>query len=325
MIPTREEVSNVLNNLRVFILQYGYSSIVSGEIYRGFPSTDYEIEYYIDFDTLDVNILLSYYGPTDYRVTDRLELRFTISRARLLYRNLHMTNTSPFIVPRPLTENILRQTYEHYQSESLWYLAYNTQVKPYITAKPHTLYPLIGLEWEPQLTLLNYPNRSVFIMSGEHIDNTIHLETLEKEVIFCKCVYIYLPKEYQKNIDNSNLEFRTPPVSFEELPKEIEKAQTEMENLIKAIAKELGPTGVFLPASPCSKHVNVSGVKYTTYIRMKPGEFGERYHFKVPYTFTNYSEFLDTNYRTLPIEQKSPILLGYSMTGETYIKRSDLI
>lgn len=189
-------------------------------------------------------------------------------------------------------------------------------------SKDHPPYPLIGIEWEPQLTLLNYPKRMISVGGGPYMSK-VRVDFISEDGFEDVC-YLFLPGKYARYRDSDNLEFRTNPVKFEDLKKEIKRVQDEMENVVKEIAKEVGPTGIFLPGYPCTKHVNISGIECCDWhCGAKPGVFGLRYHAKVPYSFSNY-EIMKTHAHDRD-NVDAPIFLGYSMTGATYVRRSDLI
>jgi len=188
--------------------------------------------------------------------------------------------------------------------------------------KSHPDYPLIGIEWEPQLTLLNYPNKAIYI----HLSENFRTDIVNYDE---KCVVIFLSLKYSGYTDKvvANIELRTDPVKLENLPIEIHNCQKVMEDIVKDIAKIVGPVGVFLPAFPCSKHVNVSfkgmlsDILFPRYV-IKPGIYGYRQHARVPYNFTDYKSLFTPCDNLTPL--KEPILLGYSYTGETYTSRREL-
>lgn len=192
-----------------------------------------------------------------------------------------------------------------------------------IVSKSHPPYPLIGIEWEPQLTLLNYPKKKVDIRVLSSISE---ISTASKSKGNDACC-LFLPEKYKKYVDVDNLEFRTKPVKFDDLKDEIKRVQDGMETVVKEIAKEVGPVGVFLPGDPCTKHVNISGIHHLGPSEIKEGEFGERIHIRVPYSYNDYMDIKSWSvFRDIFSQVHiKPILLGYSMTGETYERRSELI
>ena len=165
----------------------------------------------------------------------------------------------------------------------------------------HPPHPLIGIEWEPQVTLLNYPKMAV-CPARNRDNNSMYMgkvadHTDAATLMGVAGMFLYLPKKYSDNIDNFNLEFRTPPVRLEDLPDAIKTEQDKMEALVKDIAKALGPTGIFLPALPCTKHVNISMPDWDDQLFKyngcwKEGEYGARFHINVSYGFTEYDKLL---------------------------------
>ena len=208
----------------------------------------------------------------------------------------------------------------------------------HMLSRHHPPHPLIGIEWEPQLTLLNYPNMAICPhRDGRHklISTQIgRVETVTDDNMMTATdgIFLYLPSKYFKNIDNFNLEFRTQPIKLEDLPAAIKTEQDKMEALVKDIAKSQGPTGIFLPAYPCTKHVNVSMPECNDELFKyngcwKQGLHGGRFHINVGYGFREYGKLMTAE---LPTDDRwckdsKPTLLGYSMTGETYIRRSGLM
>ncbi|HLE87626.1 MAG TPA: hypothetical protein VI727_08155 [Candidatus Brocadiaceae bacterium] len=187
--------------------------------------------------------------------------------------------------------------------------------------KLHPDYPLIGIEWEPQLTLLNYAGKEVYVHMSKNLQTNI-VNNNEK------CVVIFLSNKYSGYIDKAveNIELRTDPVKLEDLNTEIQKCQKVMEDIVKDIAKVARPVGIFLPAYPCTKHVNVSfknvNNKYASICPLKGGDYGFRHHVKVPYNFMDYKSLLNPCGNFAPLIE--PILLGYSYTGEVYTSMREL-
>ena len=200
--------------------------------------------------------------------------------------------------------------------------------------KKHPPHPLIGIEYEPQLTLLNYPEMPIHILydpfqsAQDFTCKYSHNDNLKS-----KCdVIMFVPYKYKTMADNTNIEFRTPPVKLEDLPAAIKTEQDKMETLVKEIAKSQGPTGIFLPAYPCTKHVNVSMPECNDELFKyngcwKQGLHGGRFHINVGYGFREYGKLMTAE---LPTDDRwckdsKPILLGYSMAGDVYVRRSELM
>lgn len=215
----------------------------------------------------------------------------------------------------------------------------------------HPPYPLVGIEWEPQLTLLNAPNCPVYVYPDFGATN---FSLLENEGI----AYLQVPTKYHHVIDVRNVEFRTPPVSLEELPQTCKEANEYMKGVIKEIARDVGAVGVFFPQSGIDspedsnvlphKHVNISFPVHCipglfslrplpdTYcvlsdlpslnylVKLSPYYECFRLHIRVPYQFKDY-EGLVEDVRTLKFKiirhAEGPILLGYSITGEAYVEK----
>jgi hypothetical protein len=154
---------------------------------------------------------------------------------------------------------------------------------------------LIGIEWEPQFTLLRYPNHSVYFKVTKKRKPFIHLEYTSPEIYKLeqtfKRVFVELPLSYNvklsnfvalknwhiKNpyryvsIDNINFEVITKPVTLDKLPNEMVKADQHLKKFCLKIEKLVGPLGVFLPTwelgfSQPSKHVNISSKKEMEFI-----------------------------------------------------------
>jgi len=177
------------------------------------------------------------------------------------------------------------------------------------------------LEFEPQLTLLNYPKHVVDVTFFRGDDAIIIHDNNRL------CVGINTQKlDYATH----NLEFRTNPVSIEELPMELDRINNEFQELMLKIAKFAGPVGAFLPSHPCSKHINVSfeDMNFSTdwTLESKNGEYGIRYHARVPYDFIDYKILINKGYLHLTNHKwlDTPIFLGYSHTGEKWIEKEKL-
>lgn len=205
----------------------------------------------------------------------------------------------------------------------------------YYPTQPHPPHPLIGIEFEPQLTLLNYPNKKVVIAcnNSHEIEVTTKFNPLYHTYIqdFQNSIVLLLPYNYNNHIDSgsSNLEFRTEPVSFTELPEELNRINATFQSLMLEIAKVTGPLAAFLPAYPCSKHVNLSTPRgsgysmYDYYNNHKPGIYGNRAHINVPYNFINYVSLL-LIMDTYTTKLNTPICLGYTYTGDNWMELNRL-
>lgn len=195
----------------------------------------------------------------------------------------------------------------------------------------HPLYPLIGLEFEPQLTLLNYPNKAVYIFSklGLRLPESESDEIIINPHEEFRHVSILLPSRFYQYIDLSisNLEFRTSPVSFAGLSDELHKLNQKFKEVILEIAEVVGPIGAFLPAAPCTKHVNISTANQPVMKALdtqgyKAGTYGWRKHIRVPYDYINYESLLP-RMGTPKKQMTTPICLGYTY-GKTWIELNQL-
>ena len=146
---------------------------------------------------------------------------------------------------------------------------------------------LIGIEWEPQFTLLDYPNHTVYFKITKRRKSFIYTQ---HDTPNTDRVTIEVPPSYNtwrstnvssnnmnKNnrykytsIDQTNFEVITKPVPIEKLTSEIIKADKHLKEFCINLSKLSGRLGVFLPnwqyGSP-SKHINISdkqGIEFIT-------------------------------------------------------------
>jgi hypothetical protein len=116
---------------------------------------------------------------------------------------------------------------------------------------------LMGIEWEPQFTLLNYPKS--MIAFANTTDPTKQNQLLVESgsgfvVIYNKPGVGYhqgagfIDKKY-KNMycDGYNVEVYTNPVPLSDIKTEISKATETLKQFTNSVALKYGPTGVFLP------------------------------------------------------------------------------
>ena len=212
---------------------------------------------------------------------------------------------------------------------------------------------IIGLEWEPQFTLLKHPKKKVEVLP-ENVRSP-GLQKVLKRIRKAKdSVCITLPNEYVDTFV-SNFEIRTPPVRFPLLERAIKGVEVVVEDIVKYIARKHGPVGVFLPSTivgAVHKHVNLSfpeilpgvlpdctkmfwklstpptGVD-TTFIN------NTRLHLAVPYDFCDYRGLIldmikfmkerDVQVLMKKPMREDPIFLGYSYTGETFVWKEKLL
>lgn len=120
---------------------------------------------------------------------------------------------------------------------------------------------LIGIEWEPQFTLLEYPNRPVDFIplwSSDHQINSIkispngkQISVLIREAVFKG--YLFKKYTYEHSYISTdpvkrNLEVRTYPVPVEDLPNQIQKCNRLLHKFILKMKQYTSDgIGVFLP------------------------------------------------------------------------------
>lgn len=204
---------------------------------------------------------------------------------------------------------------------------------------------IIGIEWEPQLTLLRYPRSAVNVVadSGDRIMLRVGKETITVKVGI---------NDYSLGVDTavSNIEIRTLPVPVSKLKEETRRVYLLLQEFIVRMAKQVGPVGVFLPETyhregvpealliAPSKHVNFDLADFghidecLLHLKDTCTSKRPRVHICVPYNFTCYQElhnWVPLGSLLLKISSwrrnnlMRPILLGYSY-GEKFIERSPL-
>lgn len=149
----------------------------------------------------------------------------------------------------------------------------------------------VGIEWEPQLTLLNYPRLSVYVLMRS-LSEDIKIEVKNMDNPFYSHISLFIPPYLfsgtkRIGIDKTvmNLEVRSRPVKLDNLKDEIEKCNMELAHFIEKLSSYVGPVGVFIPSlyykdclsNHCNilvltKHVNVS--LCPIYLRNKPVHAG---------------------------------------------------
>jgi hypothetical protein len=122
--------------------------------------------------------------------------------------------------------------------------------------------PLIGIEWEPQVSLQKYPN---YLINISWIDTSVI-----KVSRFKNYVHLFIPsslenmlKEKNMYIDVGNMEIYTDPVDIKYLNAEIAKRDKLLKEFWVLVANSINQMiGVFLPASNKSlfvtKHISMS-------------------------------------------------------------------
>lgn len=170
---------------------------------------------------------------------------------------------------------------------------------------------IIGIEWEPQLTFLSYPNMAVYVFE----DDDLSLATVEWE--HEKIVRLGVPRfpkrsELDMYVDTGvlNLEIYTQPVQLKDLQEEIDRHTKILGEFIEKISYALEERiGVFLPKPRPAKHVNLSFHEnknpFKTRVEIKPSwetsQDSDRIHITVPYNFIDYENLsiLALNYQII--------------------------
>jgi len=188
-------------------------------------------------------------------------------------------------------------------------------------------HPLIGVEWEVQLSLPKSGNKQVYALRTKSSQCIVseHVPSDKDKSLFILTIPEALLKEYNALPDLGNIEIRSNPVKISDLPKEIKRSETNLANIINKIHADIQqPIGVFLPGtkkfsseysnfleanlySGLTKHVNISipsaDLPLSTYdvdtilpslVMAKDGDYHSvRVHIRVPYTFCDYRELFN--------------------------------
>ena len=273
-------------------------------------------------------------------------------RTRINYSALMTSDLSP---PPPPSESELNLRREIHRVPSPSEMYHNSTEHRYTTfdeAKHRVHYALkelgtpelVGLEWEPQATLLNHPNKSVHVTLASSFPWHTYDHGPDN-------VSINLPRSMTSFVDlrNGALELRSTACPPTELQQAIDLENSRLELLCRLIAEIYGPCALFLPANDttkriCTKHYQASWFEsdektfdhfyevfqrspcYGKYYSKNGRRNRLRVHINVPYEFTRYSEIeyawfqaaYDIDY-TLP-----PRLLCYSYTGEEVVSVNKL-
>lgn len=125
----------------------------------------------------------------------------------------------------------------------------------------------IGIEWEVQLTLLDYPQCCVRVLYGEGVEQPTAYHSQKERMVYLTFPYSYA-QEYLTDPVCLNLELLSVPASLTGLPAECRAATTRLARVLKEIATRYGPVGAFWPRDRhqegtrqpyyLSKHVNIS-------------------------------------------------------------------
>lgn len=129
---------------------------------------------------------------------------------------------------------------------------------------------VIGIEYEPQVTLLRYPNLPVHFgrSTQESVSKVVYKD---QDEIQHEHVVVYLEHEnelaslysnvihrYKSGVDLSgdmygNIEIRTEPCYLKDLPAELKRMTEALAQFTHDVAQYAGPIGVFLP--PANVHI----------------------------------------------------------------------
>jgi len=207
---------------------------------------------------------------------------------------------------------------------------------------------VIGMEWEPQLTLLDYPRKAVHVKIANQIRKPFAEDCGARSII------LYIPRIFQTprmqvDIGATNIEIESQPVLLADWEEELIVCEQALQDFITQLALHVGPIGVFLPrtfkdvesdALPVTKHINLSwpmiqnfyyeynNLKAELMVAWKSGDVHQhRLHYRVDYDFTDIGELVK-NLRdetlwinTYPTQNTmtAPIFLGYSH-GKTFVQ-----
>lgn len=199
----------------------------------------------------------------------------------------------------------------------------------------------VGIEWEPQITLLKYPCKAIYVYSmhfstsiyatrsyecrtpGERAGMQLVLDESQLRKITSDRVYI--------DDGVANLEVATKPVEIQDLAEEIEKCAKSLQKVSEYIATVTqSQVGVFLPVSTShlldlhvipllkpAKHINIDipleslhslPDEERAFFARKAGVYGRRLHVPVPYNFTEYADLLE-EVRKVYREMKSELAI----------------
>lgn len=107
----------------------------------------------------------------------------------------------------------------------------------------------VGIEWEPQLTFLNYPKLSVYVLTTIFKDVKVKLKSNDSyDYVLLSIPYEFLNKRIGVDKAVMNVEVRSEPVKLSNLKNEIEKCNIELANFIEKLTFYVGPVGVFIPS-----------------------------------------------------------------------------
>jgi|SRR5581483_5565763 len=180
---------------------------------------------------------------------------------------------------------------------------------PQLVTQKVIQHPLIGIEWEVQLSFPKLGKRQVsadwiqyipcsFEFLGERVSLKIDSSLISKYV----------------DLDQGNIEFRSEPVAISDLDQEIKRVEKILANTITQISKDTKQDiGVFLPSTmrwdyfpKVTKHVSISIPNHYDYpdfifeaiaakmVNIKEGDYHRcRLHVRVPYTFCDYEELFN--------------------------------
>lgn len=208
---------------------------------------------------------------------------------------------------------------------------------------------LIGLEWEPQFSLLEFPKQFISFIRKENLDFWMYYPDSEiltisgnSDILICTCIPIssekhfkyifialsdeYVPLYYPKSSQNYltvdravfNLEIRTQPVRLELIKDHSEFCTEYLKHFVEDLSQFTNGVGVLMPvtATPIgpshsfpNKHVNISFPNEASYIK-RFSEVGENM-WKWFYNGYTSSDYLKLRHF------KTHVCIKYSMTSHS--------
>jgi|SRR5581483_9321586 len=169
---------------------------------------------------------------------------------------------------------------------------------------PHPDYPLIGLEWEVQLSLPSHGTYPVICyVTSKNKPQLFFVDRKDEETYFdtftryprLHSFVLGIPydlmEKYCMFIDMGNIEISTYPCGKSDFKNAVKEAEGRLFSLIEELAKEVGPIGVLLPIpehllhnNPLSahlrptKHINISSKKISKYVIVNNVSYDGLYH-----------------------------------------------
>jgi len=178
---------------------------------------------------------------------------------------------------------------------------------------------LIGLEWEPQLSLPTLGPKPVYVEMGPKAEV---YTTLSRHVL--RVPYSVLGGLVTVDAAVSNLEVRTVPVPLSLLPSAVEEAEKALVRVLLYLSRALGgvPLGAFLPVPrlrvrrlegpvleyKCLKHVNLSF--HLSHLQWPVVELPRGYEGRGRRLFLHLDDYLDSGYY---FKYKGQVVLGLAV------------